>query len=87
MISISHDEKADSEWDKDTPEKGIKRWVFIISIDQSGCGYHKNSEVSPGKPPKTAENLRIWADSQNYSGKIGRLTDSECVSRTRGEKL
>ena len=48
MISISHDEKADSEWNKDTPEKGIKRWVFIISIDHSGCGYHKNSEVSPG---------------------------------------
>ena len=48
MISISHDEKADSEWDKDTTEKGIKRRVFIISIDQSWCGYHKKSEVSPG---------------------------------------
>ena len=48
VIPISHDEKADCEWDKDTPEKGIKRWVFIISIDQSGCGYHKKSEVSPG---------------------------------------
>ena len=35
VISISLDEKADCEWDKDTPEKGIKRWVFIISIDQS----------------------------------------------------
>jgi len=35
MISIFHDEKADSEWNKDTPEKGIKRWVFIISIDRS----------------------------------------------------
>ena len=35
VISISHDEKADCEWDKDTLKKGIKRWVFIISIDQS----------------------------------------------------
>ena len=35
VISISHDEKADCEWDKDTPEKGIKRRVFIITIDQS----------------------------------------------------
>ena len=35
VIPIFHDEKADSEWDKDTPEKGIKRRVFIISIDQS----------------------------------------------------
>ena len=35
VISISHDEKADSEWDKDTLKKGIKRWVFMISIDRS----------------------------------------------------
>ena len=87
MIPISHDEKADSERNKDTPEKGIKRWVFIISIDQSGCGYHKNSEVSPGKPPKTAENLRIWADSQNYSGKIGRLTGSLVCFMHTGRKV
>ena len=52
MISISHDEKADCEWDKGTPEKGIKRRVFIISIDQSGYEYHKNSEVSPGDRQK-----------------------------------
>ena len=60
MISISHDEKADSEWDKDTPEKGIKRWVFIISIDQSGCGYHKNSEVSPGGRQKRQKISEFW---------------------------
>ena len=35
VISISHDEKADRERDEDTPKKGIKRRVFIISIDQS----------------------------------------------------
>ena len=52
VIPISHDEKADSEWDKDTLKKGIERWVFIISIDQSGCGYHKKSEVSPGERQK-----------------------------------
>ena len=52
VIPISHDEKADCEWNKDTPEKGIKRRVFIISIDQSWCGYHKKSEVSPGERQK-----------------------------------
>jgi len=56
VILISHDEKADSEWDKDTLEKGIKRWVFIISINQSGCGYHKKSEVSPGGRQKRQKN-------------------------------
>jgi len=35
VIPISHDEKADRERDKDTPKKGIKRRVFVISIDQS----------------------------------------------------
>ena len=52
VIPISHDEKADSERNKDTLKKGIERWVFIISIDQSGCGYHKKSEVSPGERQK-----------------------------------
>ena len=64
VISISHDEKADCEWDKDTPEKGIKRWVFIISIDQSGCGYHKKSEVSPGdgKNGRKSQNLGRFSE-------------------------
>ena len=87
VISISHDEKADCEWDKDTLKKGIKRRVFIISIDQSGCGYHKKSEVSPKGTAKTAENLRIWADSQNYSGKIGRLTGSLVCFMHTGQKV
>ncbi|MBQ7206841.1 MAG: hypothetical protein IJS01_03485, partial [Lentisphaeria bacterium] len=46
--SIFHDEKAYCEWDKDTLKKLIKMGVLIISIEQSGCGYHKKSEVSPG---------------------------------------
>ena len=63
VISVSHDEKVDIEWDKDTPKKGIKRWVFVILIDQSGYGYHKKTEVLPRGSAKTAEKLRIWADS------------------------
>ena len=47
VISISHNEKADSERDE-PPEKGIKWWMFVISIDQSGYGYHKKTEVSSG---------------------------------------
>ena len=60
MIPISHDEKADSERNKDTPEKGIKRRVFIISIDQSGYEYHKKSEVSPGNRQKRQKNSEFW---------------------------
>ena len=60
VISISHDEKADSERDKDTLKKGIKRRVFVISIDQSGYEYHKNSEVSPGNRQKRQKNSEFW---------------------------
>jgi hypothetical protein len=56
VISISHDEKADSERDKDTTKNGIKRWVSVISIDQSGYDYHKKSEVSPGNRKKRRKN-------------------------------
>lgn len=56
IIPISLDEKADSEWDKDTLKKGIKRRVFVISIDQSGYEYHKKSEVSPGDRRKRQKN-------------------------------
>ena len=40
---------------------------------------------SPQGIGKTAEKLRILADSQNYSGKTARLADSECVSYARAE--
>ena len=56
VILISHDEKADCEWDKNTPEKGIKRRVSVISIDQSGYEYHKKSEVSPMDRQKRQKN-------------------------------
>ena len=52
VIPISNDEKTDCEWDKDTLKKGLKRRVFVISIDQSGYEYHKKSEVSPGDRQK-----------------------------------
>lgn len=60
VIPISHDEKADRERDKDTPKKGIKWWVFVISIDQSGYEYHKKSEVSPGDRQKRQKNSEFW---------------------------
>ena len=60
VISIFHDEKADCEWDKDTLKKGLKRRVFVISIDQSGYEYHKKSEVSPGDRQKRQKNSEFW---------------------------
>ena len=60
MISISHDEKADRERETDTLKKGIKWWVFVISIDQSGYEYHKKSEVSPGDRQKRQKNSEFW---------------------------
>jgi len=73
--------KADSEWDNDTPEKGIKRWVSLSRLTNRDAGITKNLKSPRGGTAKTAENLRIWADSQNYSGKIGRLIPMQKRSR------
>ena len=59
VISISHDEKADRGRETDTLKKGIKRRVFVISIDQSGYEYHKKSEVSPGDRQKRQKSKRL----------------------------
>ena len=56
VIPISRDEKADRGRETDTLKKGIKRRVFVISIDQSGYEYHKKSEVSPGDRQKRQKN-------------------------------
>ena len=61
MISISHDEKADSEWDKDTLKKGIKRRVFIISIDP-GITKNLKSPQGIGKNGRKTQNFGRFSE-------------------------
>ena len=62
-----------------------KKWGCSVSqLTNCDTGYHKKMN-SPQEIGKTAEKLRILADSQNYSGKNGRSADSECVSYARAE--
>ena len=61
VIPISNDEKADCEWDKDTLKKGIKRRVFIISIDP-GITKNLKSPQGIGKNGRKTQNFGRFSE-------------------------
>ena len=59
---------------------------FVFLTKESETGIIKNPALLR-QSPKTAEKVRISADSQNYSGEIGRLTGSLVCFMHTGRKV
>ena len=60
------------------------RFVFLTKESETGI---IKIPTLPSQLPKTAEKVRISADSQNFRVEISQMINSECVSCTRGKKL